>query len=72
MIELLELKVPYALDQKQALRQLIIKKLGIDERDLISFEIIRRSIDARKKPEIYFTYSCAVLLPEQLEKRILS
>lgn len=71
MIELLELKVPYALDQKQALRQLIIKKLGIDEGDLISFEIIRRSIDARKKPEIYFTYSCAVLLPEQLEKRIL-
>lgn len=41
-------------------KSLLIKKtariLGIKETDIAQFEIVRQSIDARKKPEIYYSY----------------
>ncbi len=35
-----------------------------------SYEILRRSIDARKKPDIYFVYTLAVLTGSEDEKKI--
>lgn len=37
----------------------------------LSFEIIRRSIDARKKPEIFIVMTVKILIPDDEEKRIL-
>ena len=36
-----------------------------------SYEITRKSVDARKKPEIYMVYSVSVLIGEKDEKKIL-
>ena len=37
-----------------------------------SFEILRKSIDARKKPDIYFVYTVRLLIGDEDEKHILS
>lgn len=47
------------------LRQGILKALKIKENDLISWTIVKRSIDARKKPEIKFVYTIDVKVKEQ-------
>src|SRR5690606_34823363 len=38
----------------------ILKKLNINEKDLISYSIYKESIDARKKNELYFVYTVDV------------
>lgn len=42
--------------QKQQLEKKILKTLKISSRELKSFSIIRRSLDARKKPLLYYSY----------------
>jgi len=51
-----QLKLRADEEQKQ-LQNKIIKKLHINEQDLLSYKIVRKSIDARKKPEIFWVYS---------------
>lgn len=41
---------------KEELENKICKTLKIGKEDLLSYEIVRCSIDARKKPEIYYSY----------------
>lgn len=53
---------------EQDLKQKILKLLGIRESDLISFEIRKRSLDARKKPKLYFVYTVDVKV--QQEKKV--
>lgn len=43
----------------------ISKKLRIDRTDIIKYEIIRRSIDARKKNDIYFVYNIFVMVKNE-------
>ena len=40
----------------------LIKKLNVKKEDILSYEIIKESIDARKKPEIYLVYELTVSL----------
>ena len=56
MIRITELPLP--LDHPpEALRQAITRRLGIDDKDLISIHVFKRSYDARKKnTEITFVY----------------
>jgi len=55
MIRVSQIKV-----EPSAGKTVLIKKtariLGIKETDIARFEIVRQSIDARKKPEIYYSY----------------
>lgn len=46
--------------EEQILRHLIIDKLKINETDLLSFTIYKKSIDARKKPDIFYIYTVDV------------
>jgi len=56
MLRLTELKLP--LDHSEAdLRAAIIKQLGLQANDLISYTIFRRGIDARKSHAIVFIYT---------------
>ena len=56
MLRVTELKLP--LDHEQsALRAALLARLGIDERDLVSFSVFRRAVDARKKSAIALTYT---------------
>ena len=58
----LKLKVSHTPEE---LRQGILKALKIRENDLISWTIAKRSIDARKKPDIKFVYTIDVKVKEQ-------
>lgn len=56
MLRLTELKLPLN-HQDDALKRLVVKKLGISEKELTHFSIFKRSVDARKKEAIRLTYS---------------
>ena len=46
----------YDIYQKKQLEKKILKLLKIQPKDLISFSIVRRSLDARKKPVLFYSY----------------
>ena len=56
------------------LEQKICKILHLLPEDLLSYQLIRRSIDARKKPELYYTYTVDVSVrkEKQVMRRIRS
>jgi uncharacterized protein len=59
MLRLTELKLP--LDHADgALRDALLKRLGIGEDDLVGFSVFRRAVDARKKSAIALIYSLDV------------
>lgn len=57
---------------EQQLRKKILKKLNIREKELLSYQIIKKSIDARDKKQILFVYQIDVAVkknfPEVLQK----
>ena len=70
MIKIDQLKLEYNSDINQ-IKKAIINKIKINDTDVLSFEILKKSIDARKKPQIYFVYSVVVELPLSLEKNVI-
>lgn len=71
MIRITQLKL-HPDEGMDALRRLIRQTLRLRKEDLFSFEILRRSIDARKKPELFYTYTVLVhLADEKTQKRVL-
>jgi uncharacterized FAD-dependent dehydrogenase len=64
MLRLTEIKLP--LDHSaDALHAAILKKLGIAATDMLSFSIVKRSYDARKKNDISLIYSLDVELKNE-------
>lgn len=59
MIQITQLKLNID-HTKEDLKKLIAKQLKIPEADIIQFSIIKQSIDARKKNELYYVYSVEV------------
>ena len=58
MIEIRNLKVS-AIENTVQLERLIMKKLRVKQ--VPEYQILKRSIDARKKPEIYYIYTVGIL-----------
>lgn len=48
------------IDDEKSLKREILKKLRIGENDLKSYKIAKKSVDARKKDEMYFVYTVDV------------
>ena len=46
--------------ERKLLESKIRKQLRLKEKDTFTFEIIKRSIDARKKPDIFYSYTVDV------------
>ncbi len=46
--------------ERQALKKAILTRLRINEQELLGFEIFKKSIDARKKQNIFFVYTVDV------------
>ncbi|MDD3270931.1 MAG: hypothetical protein PHR04_02370, partial [Syntrophomonadaceae bacterium] len=46
--------------ERQALRNIILSQLKISDKELIDFQIFKKSIDARKKDKILFVYTVDV------------
>ncbi|MBR3099310.1 MAG: hypothetical protein IKH18_07040 [Clostridia bacterium] len=56
MLRLTNLAVPLDYDDR-ILRQLILRKLSVPQDQLVSFALVRRSIDARDKADVHFVMS---------------
>ena len=57
MIRINQLKLPLEYE-KEKLLQKAAKILGISPTDILKIDIIKESIDARKKPEIFLQLYC--------------
>lgn len=69
MIQINQLKVPSTINGAD-LTTYIAKAIHLKEDDIQSYRILKRSIDARKKPDVFYVYSVAVSLGH-LENRVL-
>lgn len=70
MIKIDQLKLDISAKDNQIISS-IAKKLRVNEKDIRDFQILKRSIDARKKPDLYFVYSVVVTLDGALESKVL-
>ncbi len=59
MIKINQIKLPVTAGQDE-LKKKIIKKLKLNSSAEFTYRILKRSLDARKKPELFYTYSVAV------------
>jgi uncharacterized FAD-dependent dehydrogenase len=68
-----DLRIPIDEDEAQ-LPHIIVRKLGVTQDQLSDFRVIRRAVDARKKPNIYFVYTVKFSLDASKKelRRILS
>ncbi len=60
MLLLKQLKVPVSKDETGSLRNKIIKELHIKDSELVSFQTLRKSVDARRKDQIFYVYNVVV------------
>lgn len=74
MIRIRQLKINISKKQEHALLKKITKVLNIKEEMLVSFKIIKKSLDARKKDNLFYVYEVDVELhsEENVLKRIKS
>ena len=71
MIRLTQLKLKPCAGE-DLLEKAIRKALRLGRADAFSYEVLRRSIDARKKPELSEVYTVLVRLKDEMaERRIL-
>ncbi|MDE6750579.1 MAG: NAD(P)-binding protein [Lachnospiraceae bacterium] len=68
MIRINQIKMPVSHTREAVMRK-VAGILHIKEKDILSFQIIKKSIDARKKPEIFIIYVIDVEIEN--EERIL-
>ena len=68
MLRISQLKLPVTHTQEQ-LEKKLLKMLRISRKDLGHYYIRKRSLDARKKPELYYVYSIDVEIKN--EERVL-
>ena len=71
MIKIDQLKLSIDSNEQDILNA-ISKKLKLSTKSIIEYSILKKSVDARKKPDIYFVYSIAVKLSAEDEGKVLS
>ena len=71
MIQLSQIKLKIPHSEKQ-LKDKIIKLLYIRPQDLLSVKILKKSLDARKKPELFYVYTVDVEVKKEqdLKKKL--
>lgn len=53
-INQIKLQIPHT---EEKLRQKIVKLLRIRDNELLSYKILKKSLDARRKPDLYYIYN---------------
>lgn len=66
LIQQLKLRIPHDMSEVKAKAA---DALRIREEEILGFEVLRRSLDARKKPELYYVYGVEVQVKD--EQKIL-
>ncbi len=69
MLKIDQLKIQ--IDDERDLADIIALRLKITKKDILDINIYKKSIDARKKPQIFYVYSIVITLSEKLEKILL-
>ncbi len=64
MIQINQLNLPTS-HSSAALEEKIIKTLKINNKQLLSYQIVKKSVDARKKPDIYYVYTVNVSVADE-------
>ena len=68
MLQINEVRVPVGAGEEH-LKKKVCHMLGVQESDLLSFRVAHRSVDARRKPDLFFSFTVRVELDD--EKRFL-
>ncbi len=58
MLKIDQIKVPVNHNEQDIIKK-IAQSIGVSQKEISNLHIIKRSIDARKKPELYYVYSIA-------------
>lgn len=67
MLQLSQCKILYTKNTLENLKRKVAGQLHIALEDMKDFSVTKRSIDARKKPEIYYTYTVSFSAPNEKE-----
>ncbi|MBQ6539753.1 MAG: FAD-binding protein [Oscillospiraceae bacterium] len=68
MIKVSGIKVPAA-EGKKFIKRHAARVLGVKPEDITALEVLKESVDSRKKPDVYFIYTAAVGLREGVTPR---
>ena len=71
MLRVREIKLEYDIDSADNLRLKILKKLRLPKDCNLTYKIVKKSIDARKKPYVYYVYEVLCNLDKNLEESLL-
>ena len=71
MIKIGQLKLAIE-KEEDALLPAIAKCLKLKKEEISSYQILRRSLDARKKPQLFYVYTVSVELRGVSEKKLLA
>lgn len=71
LLQVSQIKLPIGYKEDD-LRKACIRKLKINDKDLLAYEIKKQSIDARKKEEIHYSLSVVVTLAYKAYNKVLS
>ena len=71
LLQVSQIKLPVGYTDEDVMKA-CIRKLKINENELIVYEIKKKSIDARKKEDIHYSLSVVIALTEKAYNRILS
>lgn len=64
MLQINQIKLPIH-HTKDELKDKIRKLLKLSDSEKFTYQILKQSIDARKKPEVFYVYSCSVSLANE-------
>lgn len=64
MIRLNQLKLPVNHTEEQLVHK-TAQSLRIPTEDILELEVVRQSLDARKKPELFYSYSIDVIVKKE-------
>ena len=70
ILQVSQVKLPIGYTDEDV-RKACIRKLKVNENELITYEIKKKSVDARKRDDIHYSLSVVVSLTEKAYNRIL-
>ncbi|MCH5252291.1 MAG: FAD-dependent oxidoreductase [Lachnospiraceae bacterium] len=65
MLQLSQCKVPCEKNTRAYLIKKVARQLHIKPEDIREFTLVKKSVDARKKPDIFFSYTVRFQVPEE-------
>ena len=62
MLKVRQVKVNVEIDNEESRLAALLKKLRLNKKDIISYDITKQSLDARDKNQIFYVYEFEVII----------